>query len=725
MTATYKISGMDCLDCATTIEKGVSKLNGVTGTRVDFGTAKLFVEGSADLTEIQRRVEALGYGIDNSDQKSSAVKPDWGVIGFWRYLLSRNETRLALAGGVLVLVGLAAALLGLPDAIKNGLFIAGMFTAGYPPVRSGLNNLFVNHEFNIDLLMVIAAIGALVIGDVLEGATVIFLFAIGESLEGFTADRARDSLRSLMELAPQQAIRITDHGESVVPVEAIQLNDRVLVKAGERIPVDGVVLSGESDVNQATITGESIPVYKSKDSEVFAGTMNGSGTLAVSVTHLAADSTLSRIIHLVEEAQAVRAPSQRAIDRFAKYYTPAVVVGALLIAIVPPLVFQAPFWEIASGKHGWLYRALSLLVIACPCALVISAPVTVISGITSAARRGVLIKGGVHLEALARVKAFAFDKTGTLTEGKPTVMVSRAASCATGVACDECDDVLALASAVEQRSTHPLAKAVVNAAAERGIAGRYAAAENVEALAGQGIRGKVGEHMVTVGSHRLFDAEHPHSEDFHSLVNEMESQGQTAMLLSNGDRVQGVITVADSVRSDSKQTVARLKQLGTSTVMLTGDNAAVAETVGREVGVDEVKSGLLPQDKVDMIYTLHRDLGSVAMVGDGINDTPALAASDIGIAMGGAGSAQALEAADVVLMGDDIKQLPYAVRLARFTRSLIWQNIAFSIATKLFFLGLALFGVTSLWLAILADVGVSILVTLNGMRPLRFAAQAE
>jgi Cd2+/Zn2+-exporting ATPase len=352
--------------------------------------------------------------------------------------------------------------------------------------------------------------------------------------------------------------------------------------------------------------------------------------------------------------------------------------------------------------------------------LVISAPVTVISAITAAARRGVLIKGGVHLETLGRIRAFAFDKTGTLTRGHPVLTNVRAIDCATGVDCDLCDDVLALASAVEQRSTHPLARAVVEAAQQRGLSSAYPRPESGGVLAGRGVTGVINGKTVTVGNHSLFDAEHPHDTKLCAMVYAAEAEGRTAMLVCDGDRVRGFLAVADEVRSDSRDVVAVLKKLGNTTVMLTGDNAIVAQAVGREVGIDAVRSGLLPADKVMAVKDLLAEHKQVAMVGDGVNDTPALATATVGIAMGGAGSAQALETADVVLMADDLRQLPFAVRLSRFVRGLIWQNIVLSLATKLIFLVLAIFGTPSLWLAILADVGMSLLVTLNGMRPLRF-----
>ncbi len=642
------------------------------------------------------------------------------IIAFARYLLRETNTRLAVIGGGLIVVGAMASLIS--GELATILFVAATLIALYPLARSGIANLRINHDFNINLLMTIAAIGALAIGETLEAATVVFLFAVGEALEGFTTDRARQSIRSLMALVPATAIKLEGEQERVVPVAELAAGDLILVKPGERLPADGVIAAGESGIDQAPVTGESVPVAKQPGDSVFAGTINGSGALEINVTHATADNTISRIIRMVEEAQSARAPSQRIVDQIARVYTPAVVVVALIVALVPPLLFNAPFYDTAD-MHGWLYRALSLLVIACPCALVISTPVTVISAITAAARRGVLIKGGAYLEALAGVKAFAFDKTGTLTQGKPTVTVARSIDCETGDAenarCAYCDDVLALAHAVERRSTHPLAQAVVTAAQDRGLAAVYPSAERVESLAGRGVQGQIQGKQVTVGSHALFDAEYPHNDAFCDLVRQAEARGETTMLLSVGDQVRGYIGVADQVRPESADVIRQLRDLGQQTVMLTGDHAAVAQAVAAQVGVDAVRADLLPEDKVSAVRGLLNEYEAVAMVGDGINDTPALAAATVGIAMGGAGSAQALETADVALMADDLNQLPVALKLARFARALIRQNVGISFGIKIVFLVLALFGATSLWAAVLADVGTSLLVTLNGMRPLR------
>lgn len=719
---TYIITGMDCAGCAREVETGVAKLDGVKSVQVDFATSKMHLEGSVPFDILQTRVSALGKNIQAETDRhvESVAVMRGGMVGFWDYLLKRTETRLALVGGAVVLITfILASLLALPESITGAAYTLGMGITLLPIARSGINTLRINREFNINLLMSIAAIGAIWIGEYLEGATVIFLFALGEALEGYTADRARDSIRSLMSLKPTQAVRLRADTEEIIHVSVLEVGDILLVKPGENIPMDGIILSGTSSVDQAPITGESVPVIKEGGDDVFAGTINGEGVLTIRVTRLAADNTISRIIKLVEEAQSVRAPSQRVIDRFASWYTPAVVVIAALVAVVPPLVFNQPFYDTPS-EHGWLYRALSMLIIACPCALVISGPVTVISAITAAARRGVLIKGGAFLEALGTVKAFAFDKTGTLTQGKPIVTEWRSLECKNGDPCAACDDVLALASAVERRTTHPLAQAVVNAATERQLHDLYPAAESVELLVGRGVRGRVNSSLVTVGSHRLFDETFPHDEAVFKAVKGIEAQGRTIMLVAEADRVRGYIALADTARLSSQVVVHDLNALGLPTVMLTGDNATVAQRIGEQIGVTDVRSELLPQHKVDAVHELITRYKSVAMVGDGINDTPSLATATVGIAMGGAGSPQGLETADIALMADDLTALPFAVRLSRFARRLIHQNVALSFGMKAIFLVLAFFGITSLWVAILADVGMSLLVTLNGMRPLAF-----
>lgn len=715
---TYNIGNLDCANCAKELEAGVNKLSDVDAATVDFANLRLIVEGNVALENLRQRVEAFGHTLeeDTSDDTQATITPRSGVVGFWDYLLSKRDTRMALVGAALVLFGIIGSLTGMAQIAVNVIYTIALAVAVLPVAQKGLTTLRINRQFTIDLLMSIAGIGALIIGEYLEAATVIFFYSLGEALEGYVTNQARNSLKSLLELKPTQATLVDDSGTRTVHVNDLRVDDTILVKAGERIPMDGVVVKGHSGVNQAPITGESIPVDKAQGDDVFAGSINENGTLTVDVTRLAADNTLSRIIQMVEEAQSQRAPSQRMIDQFANIYTPAVVVVASLVAIVPPLLFGAP---LLSGHEGWLYRALTILVIACPCALVISTPVTVISAITSAARRGVLIKGGAHLETLGTLKAIAFDKTGTLTQGRPQVQHVRSVDCDTGMTCDTCDDVLALAASVEAHSTHPLAQAVVNEATQRDLLQRYPQAESVQTFAGAGVQGSVNGDTVVVGSHKMFDDDYAHSDELCTMVNVAEANGQTTMLVHDGERVRGYIAVADSVRESSKQVVAQLNALGLETVMLTGDNPTVAQAVAEDVGVRDVRASLMPDDKVIAVQEILAKHGNVAMIGDGVNDTPALAAATVGIAMGGAGTAQAMETADIALMADDLRQLPYAVRVGRLARRLIKQNVVLSIGMKLIFLALAIFGGVTMWAAIFADVGMSLIVTLNGMRPLR------
>jgi Cd2+/Zn2+-exporting ATPase len=504
------------------------------------------------------------------------------------------------------------------------------------------------------------------------------------------------------------------------------VGDRIIVKPGERIPMDGRVLSGHTAVNQAPITGESIPVEKSSSDEVFAGTINGDGLLEIEVTHLAADNTLSRLIYLVEEAQTQKTPTQRFVDRFARVYTPIVVTGAVLVATLPPLLLGQPFLDTPDSR-GWLYRALTLLVIACPCALVIATPVAVVSAISAAARRGVLIKGGAYLEALGRVKVVAFDKTGTLTQGRPELVnIACVDNCCAEarlhdplIACRHCDDMLARAAAVERYSTHPLAQAITMAAEARALP--QLQVEQVENLPGRGVQGQVDNQLITVGSHTLLHAGTPDTADFCQRITEAEANGHTTMLVREDDALRGYLAVSDPPRHTSPSTIAALKEIGIHrTIMLTGDNATVANAVGQKLGLDQVRAGLMPTDKVTAVRELVDEYGdSVAMVGDGVNDAPALAAASVGIAMGAGGTAQALETADVALMADDLTQLPVAIRQGHRATRTIHFNIWFALVIKAVFLLTAVFGLATLWMAVFADMGASLIVTLNGMRLLK------
>lgn len=742
-----RIAGMDCADCAASLEKGVGRMPGVTNCSVDFATARLHVAFDSAMVaeaDIAQRVRQLGYEVQPEpagEGKLPAARRG-GILGFIPFLFARWTTALAAAGGVLVGLGMAAEFLGAPAWMSKAVFWLALAVAGYPIFSSGLRRLWLNREISINLLMALAALGAVIIGEEAEAATVIFLFALGEALEGYTMDRARNAIHKLVALVPAEATALRpcvdcrEHlgregyaggpcpfcgaHETRVPVNVLNAGETVLIKPGERIPVDGVIIKGQSAVNQAPITGESMPVPKAQCDEIYAGTVNGEGTLEVRVTHRPADSMLSNIIHMVEEAHGRRAPAQRFVDRFAKIYTPAVVLTAVLLAVIPPLFLQAPFWNAADGTHGWLYRALTLLVISCPCALVISTPVTIVSAISAAAKNGVLIKGGAHLEALAKVKAFAFDKTGTLTYGQPAVVEIRDFSCADhSESCSSCEDMLQMAAAVERRSTHPLAQAVVQAANARAQHSAYVA-EDVEMLAGRGVRGKVNGKTVVVGSHAFFDATHPHDGEICRTVNALEENGHTTMMVSADERLAGYIAVADRARADSRAALAKLKELGIQkSVMLTGDNAATAQSLATTLGVDEVRAHLLPDQKLAAVQALRREYEDVAMVGDGINDAPALACASVGIAMGGTGTAQALETADVALMSDNLSKLPFAIKLSRHALAVIKQNLAISLVLKGIFFALALPGLATLWMAVIADTGASLLVTVNGMRLLR------
>ncbi len=753
----YSIQGMDCADCALSLERSLAQIKGVEQVSVNFTTGLLDARGLFNPQELVKRVEALGYQASSSTYSGQvgvpgAASPVSGLSprlpGFLGYLYSTPQTRLALLGGLLLLISLPLLLARAnPQAshLASVLQVMAALITGFPIANRGVRALVIARQITIDLLMSIATLGALLIGETGEAAAVVMLFAIGEALEGYTAERARNSLRSLLVLKPDQAhlmrpcmdcqehmgqqdytggaCPICGEHEVTVPVDQVAIGDLVIVRPGERIPVDGHVTRGISLVNQAPITGESIPVSRSPGDKVYAGTLNGDSVLEVTVSQPAGNSTISRIVRLVEQAQAQRAPIERFIDRFAAWYTPAVVLLAALLAVVPPLLFHAPFFD-TGGMHGWLYRALALLIIACPCALVISTPVTLVSALTSLARRGVLVKGGVFLDLLARARLFAFDKTGTLTVGLPTVTQARALDCLPGVPrCPACDDMLALAASVERRSGHPLAHAILAEAEARQLSHLYPAAESVQSLSGQGVQGVSNGSRILVGSHDLF---HARGEELdralHTEIQSALKAGQTVMLVGKDDALLGYVSVADVVRPSSAEALRQLKAIDPRilTVMITGDNPSVAETVAANLGgIDEVRSDMLPEDKLEAVRQLQARHGLVVMVGDGVNDAPALAAADVGIALGGASTAQAMETADVVILPDDLVHLPDTVKAARKSRTIIKQNIAFSLAIKAIFLLLTLPGWATLWMAVFADMGASLLVTLNGLRMLR------
>ncbi len=719
-TRKYIVEGMDCADCALKLEKGISQLPGAVRVNVNFMAGSLTLQGDVPEKTLFGRVEALGYHLKPVEPELAVIEADKFLPGLAKSIWASLESRLALLAGLLILVSFVLTWANIAKGMVTPLQLIAVVLAGYPLAISAMRNLVINHDFNMNFLMTVATIGAVVIHQIPEAASLVFLFAISEALEDYTTDRARRSIGDMVRLAPSQAIRLQNGRQDTVPVAALQVSDRILVRAGERIPMDGRIHDGHSDVNQAPITGESLPVAKAPGDEVFAGTVNGSGTLEVEVTRLAADTTLSRIIRMVEDAQSKRAPTQRFVDRFAHYYTPAMLVLAILVAAIPPLFFGQPLFNLADGTHGWLYRGLAMLVIGCPCALVISTPVTMVSAIAAAARKGVLFKGGAYIEGLAGVKVIAFDKTGTLTRGEPVVTITRSVDCPSGQPCAQCDSVLGLAYSLEQQSSHPIAQAVVQEAQSRGVAQEYPAANGVVTLAGKGLQGELGGRTITVGNHRFFDEAHPHPQKVCQWIDAAESLGQTTMLVSDGERVCGYLAVSDGIRPESQQVVQDLRKSGQKMALLTGDNPRAAKAVAAELKIDHVLAGLLPGQKVDALRDLQAEFGPAAMVGDGINDAPALATASVGIAMGGAASAQAMETADVVLMADGLARLPFALRISRFARALVIENIAISLAIKLAFILLAMTGWATLWLAVLADTGLSLLVTANGMRPLGY-----
>jgi len=701
------IEGMCCAAETDPIERAVRALPGVRQVVADAGLARLTVTyDTAALApdHIVAQVERLGFHVTTTDDRRSL-------------LLARSRDILTAICGLLILTAWIGGLLRAPVPLMNGLYVLAALIGGAFVARGGWGTLRASRVLDINALMTIAATGALLIGEYGEAATVVFLFALGNALESYTMERSRRSIRALMRIAPATAPVLREGRELVLPVGEIGVGEVIVVRPGDRVALDGVVVTGRSAVDQAPITGESIPIEKQVGSELFAGSINGEGALEARVTRPAQDSTLARIIHLVEEAQTHKAPTQRFVDTFARYYTPAVLTLAALVALLPPVVA-------GGGWAHWLYRALVLLVIACPCALVISTPVSIISAISAGAWAGVLFKGGAALEAAGGLRALAFDKTGTLTIGRPIVSnviafdVEEPPTGSKEARRERDDELLRLAAAVERRSTHPLARAVVAAAAARGLS--LPAACDFQARNGCGASATVEGRVAAIGNRAMF-ADAPLSPQMEAQLRELEQSGNSVMLVGYDGILRGLIAVADEERAESRATIAALKRLGIAhIVMLTGDVKRVAERVAGNIGVDEVRAELLPDEKLAAVDELLAQHWRVGMVGDGINDAPALARATVGVAMGAAGSDVALETADITLMADDLTKLPFAIGLSRATRRVIMQNVAFALIVKAIFLAAALLGVATLWMAVLADTGAALIVIGNGMRLLRY-----
>ena len=585
-----------------------------------------------------------------------------------------------------------------------GLAVAAtaIWLAGFDVYKKGLAAL-LRGRLNINALMTVAVTGAFAIGQWPEAAMVMALYAIAEAIEARAVDRARNAIKGLLAMAPEEAaVRQADGSWLDQPVAAVTLDAIVRVRPGERVPMDGVLSQGNTSINQAPVTGESMPVDKAVGDAVYAGTINETGLFEFRVTALASTSTLARIIHAVEEAQGSKAPTQGFVDRFAAVYTPAVFVMALAVALLGP-------WLLGWAWMTAIYKALVLLVIACPCALVISTPVTIVSGLAAAARRGILIKGGIHLEGARKLKAIALDKTGTLTEGKPRLVARELLASASGNA-----SVEALAATLAGQSDHPVSLAIA-----AGLAPPTLAATEFAALPGRGVQALIGGTLHALGNHRWIEERGQSSPALQASLKVHEEAGRTVTLLASPARVLALFAVADTIKPTAREAIAELQALGITPVMLTGDNQATANAIAHAAGIAEARGNLLPQDKLEAIQSLQARHGMTAMIGDGINDAPALAQSDLGVAMGAAGTDTAMEAADVVVMSDDLRRIAQTVRLSKATHAVLWQNITLALGIKSVFLVLAVFGLASMWMAVFADMGASLLVVANGLRLLK------
>jgi len=614
----------------------------------------------------------------------------------------RRDKRIILivSSAILLSLGLFFDFVLRWELLAEGFFLATTALSGYTIAKEGLSALIFRKRLSIDFLIMIAAVGSFIIGHGEEGAAVVFLFYLAEFLEGYAGERARRSIASLMKLAPDVATVKRDGREVEVHVHDVDVGETIVVRPGERIPLDGEIVRGASSVNQAPITGESMPVSKLVGDEVYAGTINNEGFLEIRVTKRSGETMLSKILKMVEEAQKLKSPTEKFIDKFSKYYTPSVILLAVLVATVPAFVFGLPFYE-------WLYKALVLLVVSCPCALAISTPVAMVSGIASAARNGVLIKGSSYVEDISKIKVFAFDKTGTLTEGRLEVTDV--------VAFDHYPEmeVLVMAASLEALSEHPIARAIVEEAEKDGVDLRPV--DGFRAIPGKGVRGVVNGEECYVGSRRLFEELHA---DFpEEEVRRFENEGKTVLLVGDGGRAIGLIALMDKIRPATVAAMAELGRLGVRRVMITGDNEGTAKAIASKIGVDEYHAELLPEDKVDMIEKLMEEYGRVAMVGDGVNDAPALAKASVGIAMGAIGSDAALETADIALMQDDLSRLRYLINLSKKTLKIVKENVLASILIKVSLAILVFPGLVTLWLAVaVGDMGLSLAVILNAMR---------
>ncbi|MDX1901898.1 MAG: heavy metal translocating P-type ATPase [Gammaproteobacteria bacterium] len=704
-TVIFHIPQMDCPTEEKMIKNHLNSLPGIL--ELDFNLIQQELKVTyqdVEIAAIQKALTSIGmkaeikngaYTAKSLELLQSNVNyRDWIILGISGVLAIVAEVFAYITHAenspLIIMLALSSILIGGRSTVIKGIKAVRYFT------------------LNMNFLMTIAIIGAMIIGEWPEAAMVTFLFALAEMIESYSLDKARHAIRQLMEITPDVATVKTSEGAwQVKAVNEIQLNNVIWVKPGERIPIDGIVTKGQSSVNQAPITGESIPVEKTEGDSVFAGSINERGSFEFKVTAEINETLISKIIKAVQQAQSERAPTQRFVDQFAKYYTPIMVILAILVATMPSLLFSAPFYP-------WFYKALVLLVIACPCALVISTPVTIVSGLAAGAKHGVLIKGGTYLELGHKIKAIAFDKTGTLTIGKPIVTdIVKISDISENT-------LLHLTASLESHSEHPVAEAILNKWKNLSAKENLLRVEKFETIPGRGIIGNIDGYLYFLGNHRFAEEKNVCNAKIESTLKQLEQEGKTTIVLGNQEKVLGILGVTDTLRETSAEAVNWLHKLGITTAMITGDNPTTAKAIAKMVGIDDVQANLLPQDKLAAMDILLKKYDAVGMVGDGINDAPALAKASIGFAMGHAGTDVALETADVALMEDNLTKLPFFIALSRRTWRKLVENISLSIGIKAIFFVLALFGFATLWMAVFADMGASLLVVFNGLRLLRF-----
>ena len=694
--SSFRIEAMDCPTEQTLIQNKLGKLAGVQQLEFNLINRVLGVTHNLPGTEpITEAIKSLGMHAEPLEAGVDAPAPAAVKKHWWPLALSGFT---ALGAEVIHFTSAA------PDWVVAVVALVSILSGGLGTYKKGWIAL-KNRNLNINALMSIAVTGAILIGQWPEAAMVMFLFTVAELIEARSLDRARNAISGLMQMTPEQATVLQADGNwREQEVKSVELGARVRVKPGERIALDGAVVSGSSTIDQAPITGESLPVEKTVGDKVFAGTINQAGSLEYTVTAAANNSTLARIIHAVEQAQGARAPTQRFVDQFSKTYTPAVFVFALAVAIIPPLFMGAAWFD-------WIYRALVLLVVACPCALVISTPVTIVSGLAAAARKGILVKGGVYLEGGFKLDYLALDKTGTITHGKP-VQTDYLSLDPTADA-----SAPAIAAALAGRSDHPVSLAIANAAVDKNFAALTV--DNFAALGGRGVKGDINGQTYHLGNHRLVEELGLCSPQLEEKLFALEKQGKSVVLLLDSSGPLALFAVADTVKETSREAIRQLHELGVKTLMLTGDNVHTAQAIAAQVGIDEARGDLLPTDKLQAIEDLYKQGHRVGMVGDGINDAPALARAEIGFAMAAAGTDTAIETADVALMDDDLRKIPAFISLSRNTASILKQNIALALVIKAIFLAVTFAGLATMWMAVFADMGVSLLVVFNGLRLLR------